>query len=92
MAEENKTPHAKAMEKAKGEGDPIVGEAVPVIRCRKMKVGAMRLLSACQKCDEYGGMDEVSPAQNGRPAYFQIICKLPTRVDMLYLIKEADEG
>jgi len=86
--EARQSKHALSVGKNEGGGEAIKGEAVPLVVCRKLNPRAQRTLVACQGCDQYGGIDEVMPEQNGRPAYYQIICKLPARVDVTYLIKE----
>ena len=71
------------------ERKPVTGEVQQVVLCRMLKPQALRTIEKCQECHQFGGMQEISPAQNGFPAQNQITCKLPSLVLVANLIKEA---
>ncbi len=51
-----------------------------MVKCRMMTPPAYRVLKECQNCEHNSGTKEVRPAQNGIPAFYSIMCAIPTIV------------
>lgn len=72
------------------EGKPIEKIQIQqLVSCRMTHPRALRTLEKCQACPDYGGIQELSPEQNGTPAQHQIVCNLPSGVLVVNLLVEG---
>ena len=57
-----------------------------MVLCRKLNNAAYVRLADCLKCEFHKELCETVPAQNDKPAVIDILCNLPVRVRVSYLI------
>lgn len=66
----------------------IQGGVERLIYCPMLSPRALRSVDACKRCNHHRGVDAISPAQNGMPAQHEVICGLPTRIQVHHRIVE----
>lgn len=77
----------------------ISGDVERLILCRMVENKALRTLEVCKLCPQHGGVEEQSPAgqlvsdknKEGLPARYRVICNLPTKIQVIDLIRENEE-